>query len=114
MNVLDNPRLSKVLTLDAVVSHLVAISSTTGFTSKAPANDDQKSVSNSSNGTSNSESDFPLATTTTPSDISIIIVSGSPEEKTSGDDVPSTDEESCTELVIKLLDALEIVKECIL
>lgn len=110
----DNPRLSKVINLDAVISHLVAIYSTTGFTTKYPQNDEQKPSNTSSNATNSSDSavsDFSLSQTSNNSDMSIIIVPGSPEESV---DEVTTDKEGCTELVQKLLDALEIVKECIL
>lgn len=110
-----NPRLSKVITLDAVVSHLVAIYSTTGLNSKQTANEDQKSNSSGSAGANSSDSavsDFSLSSGSNNS--SIIIITGSPEEKKINEEVTSSDEEACTDLMIKLLDALEIVKECIL
>lgn len=116
---ISNPRLSKIITMDAVVSHLVAIYSTTGTTVKSPQSSEtalhQKSSGGASTGGNSSESnvsEFSLSSTN--SDISMIIApSGVDESKASPDSGP-TDDDSSKELMIKLLDALEIVRECIL
>lgn len=115
-----NPRLSKIITLDAVISHLVAIYSTAaGPTTKTSQSGDtslqQKAGSNSSTGGNSSEStvsEFSLSSNS--SDISVIIAPSGADEAKTPPEPGTTDDDSAKELMIKLLDALDIVRECIL
>lgn len=99
---ISNPRLSKIITLDAIVSHLVAIYATNGFASVYG-----ESTSDSGN----------LAETSigSGSDVSVIILTGKADETNCGaEKIAANDENAAKALIVKLLDALEIVKECIL
>lgn len=115
-----NPRLSKIITLDAVVSHLVAIYSTSVAAIKSPQGSEStlqpKGNSNSSTGANSADStvsEFSLSSTN--SDISVIIAPTSSDEAIKATPEPTTnDDDSAKELMIKLLDALDIVRECIL
>lgn len=104
---IGNPRLSKIITIDAVISHLVAIYSTYGSTDGLKLTLDQGSKK--PNSSSGSEADFP-----TGSDISIIATPGSDEASAKGEVTATNDEVQGKELMVKLLDSLEIVRECIL
>lgn len=114
----DNPRLSKVITLDAVISHLVAIYSTNDNGTKQSQNEQQQKISstgtNSANTSDGTVSEYSISSISTNSDMSIIM---NPEEGKFGQEATTTansEEEICKELMIKLLDTLEIVEECIL
>lgn len=108
-----NPRLSKIITIDAIVSHLVAIYSTNGKV----VSDQGKSGSNSSSAGNSSDSGSITEismSSTSGSDVSVIVLSGKADEPKTDEKPTPTDEDASKELIIKLLDALEIVKECIL
>lgn len=109
---IENPRLSKIITIDAIVSHLVAIYSING-----KVLDQGKSGSNASSAASSSDSGSITEismSSTSGSDVSVIVLSGKADEpKTEEKKIPN-DEDASKELIVKLLDALEIVKECIL
>lgn len=113
-----NPRLSKVITIDAIVSHLVAIYSTNGNISKSSISDQaSKSGSNTSSGANSSDSGSITEismSSTSGSDVSVIVLSGKADEPKTVEKVTPTDEDASKDLIVKLLDALEIVKECIL
>lgn len=54
-------------------------------------------------------------TSTSGSDVSVIILSGKPDDvKAIVEKITPCDEDASKDLVVRLLDALEIVKECIL
>lgn len=117
-----NPRLSKIVTIDAIVSHLVAIYSTNGNCGKLGAGGidlaSKSSSSNTSSGANSSDSGSIAEismTSTSGSDVSVIILSGKPDDvKAITEKITPTDEDASKELIVRLLDALEIVKECIL
>lgn len=96
-----NPRLSKIITLDAVVSHLVAIYSTYGSSGSDAIKAEQ--LAKKSGGTSGSDSDSTEMTT--------IISTGSDEPETVTPSDSNTNEMLARELVVKLLDAFEIVRD---
>lgn len=111
-----NPRLSKIITIDAIISHLVAIYSTNG-NGKLGSDQGSKSGSNNSSGANSSDSGSIAEismSSTSGSDVSVIILSGKPDDAKTVEKVSSSDEDASKELVVRLLDALEIVKECIL
>lgn len=111
-----NPRLSKIITLDAIISHLVAIFSTNANGGKFGSEQTTKSVSKTSSAANSSDSgsiaDICMSSTSG-SDVSVIILSGKPDTK-SIEKVTPNDEDTSKDLIVKLLDALEIVKDCIL
>lgn len=116
---ISNPRLSKIITLDAIVSHLVAIYSTDGNGDRLGSDNGSKSGSNSSSGANSSDSGSIAEismSSTSGSDVSVIVLSGKPEDQSKPIDMvsPTDEDASAKDLIIKLLDALEIVKECIL
>lgn len=114
-----NPRLSKIIAIDAIVSHLVAIYSTNGNCGKLGIDHASKSSgSNTSSGANSSDSGSIAEismSSTSGSDVSVIILSGKPDDaKAIAEKVQPTDEDTSKDLIVRLLDALEIVKECIL
>lgn len=112
-----NPRLSKIITIDAIVSHLVAIYSTNGPGGKIGSDQGSKSGSNTSSGANSSDSGSIAEismSSTSGSDVSVIILSGKPDEAKGIEKVTPSDEDASKDLIVKLLDALEIVKDCIL
>lgn len=113
---IGNPRLSKIITIDAIVSHLVAIYSTNG-NGKVGSDQSSKSGSNNSSGANSSDSGSIAEismSSTSGSDVSVIILSGKPDETKSVEKVTPSDEDASKDLIVRLLDALEIVKESIL
>lgn len=109
---IGNPRLSKIITIDAIVSHLVAIYSTNGKMIEPP-----KTGSNSSSGANSSDSGSITEismSSTSGSDVSVIVLSGKADEPKSEEAKILNDEDVSKELIVKLLDTMEIVKECIL
>ena len=99
-----SPRLSKVITLDAVVSHLVAIYSTNGS-----RKNDHHHHKSSNSAAEASGADFSITSGSSSTEMSIILA---PPNEALED--CENDDELANELVSKLLDAFEIIKDCIL
>lgn len=128
---INNARLSKIILLDAVVSHLYAIYWTEkeGATKSIKQNNSNVSAAISIISSSSSEFVSPGAgTATTPSssnlsggpdqspsicNVTISEISNLDETKQTGSVVLASDELS-KDLIIKLLDAMETIKECML
>lgn len=116
-----NPRLSKIITLDAVVLHLVAIYSTNENGIKQSQNEQQqqqpkqqRQKQKTSSSGSNSANTSDRTKDRTVSEYSISSTSTNAEEGKFGLEEISSEEESWKKLMNKLLDTLKIVKECIL
>lgn len=113
---ITNPRLSKIITLDAIVSHLVAIYTTSNNSSSSSNESSTKSGSNNSQNGGNSSDSGSITeismSSGSGSDVSVIVLTGKENEPKPLEQEPQSDQIFAKELIERLLDALDIVKEC--
>lgn len=111
----EDPRLSKIILLDALVSHLYAIYWSEKEGVKAATASGTVTPTKTNSSSSPSPSDFvqqsPEQTTASSSSSEVSSTTGSDETKS----IPvTTNDELVKELMTKALNALETIKECVL
>lgn len=112
-----NPRLSKIITVDAIVSHLVAIYASNGSSTSSSNDPSTKSGSNPSSGGNSTDSGSITEISMSSgsgSDVSVIVLTGKENEPKPIDKEPLNNESVAKDLILRLLDALDIINECTL